>query len=82
MYNGNPEPRWFLPLLLSEVDVIGAVATGQRFTICRRIDRSTWRRRYAWLEVHMHDSSGDDEGFSVGWITMPRNDANKWVSEP
>ena len=63
LYDSNPEPWWFFPLVLSEVHVIGAMSAGQQFTICRRVDRSTWRRRYAWLEVHMHDNRGDDESF-------------------
>ena len=44
LYDSNPEPWWFLPLVLSEVHVIGAMSAGQEFTICRRIDRRTWRR--------------------------------------
>ena len=82
LYDSNPEPWCFFPLVLSEVHVIGAMSAGQQFTIWRRVDRSTWRRRYAWLEVHVHDNRGDDEKFSVGWITMPRANANTWVMEP
>ena len=47
LYDSNPVPWPFLPLILSEVNVIGTMSAGQQFTICRRIDRSTWRRRYA-----------------------------------
>ena len=83
LYDSNPEPWCFFPLVLSEVHVIGAMSAGQQFTICRRVDRSTWRRRYAWLEVHVHDDNrGDNERFSAGWITMPRANANTWVREP
>ena len=44
LYNSNPEPWRFLPLILSEVHIIGAMSAGQQFTICRRVDRSTWRK--------------------------------------
>ena len=33
LYDSNPEPWWFFPLVLSEVHVIGAMSAGQQFTI-------------------------------------------------
>ena len=81
LYDSEPKPLWFLPILLSEVEVIGAISPGQAFTICRRVDRSTWNRRWAWLQVCVA-SNGEENDERCGWITMPLQDANRWVSEP
>ena len=85
LYDSNPEPLPFLPIILSEVHVIGAIAPGQDFAICRRVDRSTWTRRSAWLQVSLRRDPSDPletAGSALGWITMPRREANLWVSEP
>ena len=83
LYDSHPEPWPVLPLiLLSDAKVIGSMKAGEEFTICRRVDRSTWNRRYAWLEIQRPTDFGDDETTQRTWITMTRTAANEWVGEP
>ena len=85
LYDSNPEPFPLVPMVLTEVHVIGAIAPEEAFTICRRVDRSTWTRRAAWLQVYVLRDPSDPlepRGPVLGWITMPRHQADLWVSEP
>ena len=81
LYDGNPEPFPFLPLIVSDVNQIGAISPGQQLTVCSRVDRSTWNRRSAWLQVRVNDGN-DDTNPPSGWITMSRDEANLWIPEP
>lgn len=85
VYDGNPKPFLLVPGVLTDVHVIAAIAPEQDFTICRRVDRSTWTRRAAWLQVYVprdHSDPPEPRGPVLGWITMPRHQADLWVSEP
>ncbi len=79
LYDSNPRPFPLLPLIRSEVHLIGGISTGQQFTICERVDRSTWSRRTAWLHVRVDDGNTNP---SLGWINMSREEADSWVPEP
>ncbi len=81
LYDSNPEPFPLLPLIVSEVNQIGAISPGQQLTICSRVDRSTWNRRSAWLQVRVNDGN-DGTSRPFGWITMSRDEANSWIPEP
>ena len=81
LFDDNPRPFPFLPLLRSEVNQIGAILPGQQFTICSRVDRSTWNTRTAWLQVRVNDSR-EDTAASSGWINMSRAEANAWIPMP
>ncbi len=81
LFDDNPRPFPFLPLLRSEVNQIGAILPGQQFTICSRVDRSTWNTRTAWLQVRVNDGH-DDTAASSGWINMSRAEANSWIPMP
>ena len=80
LYDSNPKPFPFLPLIVSDVNQIGAISPGQQLTVCRRVDRSTWNRRSAWLQVRVNADNGDTDHPS-GWITMSRDEANLWIPE-
>ena len=78
LYDSHPEPWPVLPLiLLNEAKVVGSLRTGEDFTICRRVDRSTWNQRYAWLEVQ-RPTDPTDGTTQRTWITMSRAAANEW----
>ena len=81
LFDDNPRPFPFLPLLRSEVNQIGAILPGQQFTICSRVDRSTWNTRTAWLQVRVNDGH-EDTAASSGWINMSRAEANSWIPMP
>lgn len=78
LYDDNPKPVPFLPLIVSEVNPIGAISEGQQLTICRRVDRSTWNERSAWLHVRVDRNTADAQS---GWIRMSREEANSWIEE-
>jgi hypothetical protein len=83
LYDSNPKPFLLVPLILSEVSPIGSISPGQRLTICDRVDRSTWNRRSAWLQVRVDDGDGNATGSRrAGWITMSRDEADLWIAEP
>ena len=84
LYDSDPRPFPLLPLILSEVDVIGGISAGQQFTICGRVDRSTWNRRTAWLQVGVDDGN-NDPNLASGWINMSREEADRldsWIPKP
>ena len=81
LFDDNHRPFPFLPLLRSEVNQIGAILPGQQFTICSRVDRSTWNTRTAWLQVRVDDGH-EDTAASAGWINMSRAEANSWIPMP
>lgn len=81
LFDNNPRPFPFLPLLRSEVNQIGAILPGQQFTICSRVDRSTWNTRTAWLQVRVDDGH-EDTAAAAGWINMSRTEANSWIPMP
>lgn len=81
LYDDNPTPIPILPLILSEVEQIGAIQPGEDFTICRRIDRSTWNRRSAWLYVEVDGRPTNSNG-SSGWINVTRAEADTWIPVP
>lgn len=81
LYDGNPKPLVILPLILSEVEEIGAIQPGEHFTVCSRIDRSTWNRRSAWLYVRVHGRPEGSTG-SSGWINLSRAEAETWLPTP
>ena len=80
LYDSNPEPFPFLPLIVSDVNQIGSISPGQQLTICKRVDRSTWNRRSAWIQVRVN-TGNDNTDPSSGWITMSRDEANSWIPE-
>ena len=53
----------------------------QEFTICSRVDRSTWNRRSAWLQVRVKNGDADTNP-SSGWINISRAKANSWIPMP
>ena len=82
LYDGNPKPFVLLPLLRSKVREIGIIHPRQEFTICTRVDRSTWNHRNAWLHVHVDGYGGEPNSRRSGWVTMSRQQANVWTPEP
>ena len=80
LFDDNPRPLPFLPVLRSEVNQIGAILPGQQFTICSRVDRSTWNTRTAWLHVRLNEEAEDTA--ASGWINMSRPEANSWIPMP
>ena len=82
LYDSNPKPWPFLPLIVSNVNEVGAIPPGSKFNICRRVDRSTWNQRSAWLYVHLKTNNGNDSGSQSGWITTSPDEASVWISQP
>ena len=80
LYDSNPKPFPLLPLIVSDVNQIGAISPGQQLTICKRVDRSTWNRRSAWVQVRIN-TRNDYSGPQSGWITMSRDEADTWIPE-
>lgn len=81
LYDSYPKPFLLLPLIHSNPNEIGVIAPGRQFTICRQVNRSTWHRRSAWLQVRVEPGPDAPDGRS-GWITMSTDEANAWIRQP
>ena len=86
LYDSNPKPLPWLPILASEPRAIGIIQPEQELTICTRVDRSTWNTRSAWLEIRTEstDSAGGnvEDSQTSGWINTSQQEADLWVPLP
>ena len=88
LYSAAPEPWWFFPLVLSTVEEIGLVDTGQRLRICETVERSTWRERSLWVRVIDATSELEEEGENgapggpptQGWVNVGPVDLNSFLT--
>ena len=88
LYNEAPEPWWFFPLVLSTVEQVGLVDTGQQLTICETVRRSTWRQRSLWVRVIAETSkseanrnnSGTRRPPAHGWVNAGPVDLNSFLT--
>ena len=77
LYDAAPEPWWFFPLVLSTVEQIGLVDSGQRVRVCETVHRSTWRQRSLWVRV-VDETGGSEEDGDDGDTDHTR--AHGWVN--
>ena len=85
LYGDAPEPWWFFPLVLSRVEQIGMVRSGQRLRICESAQRSSWQQRSLWLRVVGESGEGDGEDGdgerdSGGWVNVGPVDLESFLA--